>query len=681
MTAEGTGRTATVEIENIGGIDRRRVEFDEGITILAGENATNRTSMLRAIAGVCGSDLATLNASAQKGAVRLSLDGETYTRQLQRMDSGTVRYDGEPYLADATGPDRFAFLLANNETRQTVVTEGDLREVVMEPIDLTEIEREIDELREELDAVDEQLSRRERLRNDRLPDLRARRDRVQTELDEVEADVEATRTELAAADRDVEESRSQREDVEETLSALQGTRNELRETEQELAAERESLQSTKERLEEVEDELEALSPPDADHEELQRRRSELWDRRERLDEQIEQLQTLIDFNEEFQSSNGSLLDAVETAIDVDDAEGDRAQRLTEQLRDPATESLVCWTCGQTTTRADIAETVDALEQYRASLYEEYTDVDDQIEQIESEIEDVNEQTAARDRLVERRDRTQREIERAERTIDSLAEREADLREEVKDREATLASVETDAEYQRVIDLHKEVNELEVERDSLEGRLSDLEDEIETVESELAELSALEASRSRIQDELQERRTRIDRLERQTIESFNEHMETLLSRLGFANIERVWLECKEQSTAGRGDDETVFDLHVVRSRDDGTVFEDSVQNLSESERQVVALVFALAGNLAHEVHEQVPFMLLDSLEMIDATRKARLLEYFSEYHPYLVAVVLAEELQPVLAELDPTDVIEVGEDATGATDDTPESSDDTAESTT
>lgn len=672
MTAEETERTATVEIENIGGIDHCRVEFDEGVTILAGKNATNRTSILRAIAGVCGSDLATLNASAQEGSVWLSLDGESYTRQLQRTDSGAVRFDGEPYLADATGADHFAFLLANNETRQAVVTEGDLREVVMEPIDLAEIEREIDELRDELDAVDEQLSRREHLRNDRLPDLRARRDRVQTELDEVTADLEATRTELAAADRDIEESRAQREDVEETLSALQRTRNELRETEQELAAERESLQATRERLEEVEAELEELRPPDADHEELKRRRSELWDRREQLDEQIEQLQTLIDFNEEFQSGDVSLLDAVETAIDVDDTEGDRAQRLTEQLRDPAEESLVCWTCGQTTTRADIAETVDALEQYRASLYEEYTDVDDQIEQIEAEIERVNEQTAARDRLVERRDQAQREIERAERTIDSLAERKTDLREEVEDIEAKLASVETDTEYQRVIELHKEVTELEVERDSLEDRLSDIEDEIETVESEVTELSDLEASRSRIQDELQERRTRIDRLERQTIESFNEHMDTLLSRLGFENIERVWLERKERSTAGPGDDETVFDLHVVRSQDDGTVFEDSVRNLSESERQVVALVFALAGNLAHDVYEQVPFMLLDSLEMIDATRKARLLEHFSEYHPYLVAVVLSEELQPVLEELEPTDVIEVGTNTPDTTADTAES---------
>jgi len=669
---EGKGKTAAVEIENIGGIEHRKIEFDEGITLLAGENATNRTSILQAIAGVCGSDLTTLNASAQEGFIRLLLDGETYTRRLIRTESGTVRFEGDPYLDNATGPNLFAFLLANNETRQTVVTEGDLREIVMEPIDLAEIEREITELRDELDAVDEQLQRRKHLKEERLPDLRAQRDPLKEELAEVEAKLEAKRADLAAADRDVVESRSKREAVEETLSEFQRTRNKIQETEQELEAERESLQSFRERLEEIKAKRRELNPPEADRDELQRQRSELWDRKEQLDEQMQQLKTLIDFNEELQSGDASLLDAIESAVDVD-TEENRAERLTEQLRDPDGENVVCWTCGQPTSRADIEETVGALEQYRASLHQEYTDVDDRIERIESEIERLNEQTATRDRLIERRDQTEQEIEQIERTIDSLEERKDDLIDDLDDLEAKLESIETDGEYQRVIDLHKTVNELEVKRDSLQERLSELEDEIETVELEVSDLSDLESTRSRIRNELQERRTRIDRLEQQTIESFNEHMEALLERLNFANIERVWLERKERSTTGRSDDEIIFDLHVVRSRADGTVFEDSVRNLSESERQVVALVFALAGNLAHEVYDQVPFMLLDSLEMIDATRKARLLEHFSQYHPYLIAVVLSEELQPVLEDLEPTDVIEITQDPVGSATQTRKSS--------
>lgn len=56
----------------------------------------------------------------------------------------------------------------------------------------------------------------------------------------------------------------------------------------------------------------------------------------------------------------------------------------------------------------------------------------------------------------------------------------------------------------------------------------------------------------------------------------------------------------------------FDLHIVRSTESGTTYEDTVDNLSESEREVTGLMFALAGYLVHDIHETVPFMLLDSM---------------------------------------------------------------------
>jgi hypothetical protein len=47
--------------------------------------------------------------------------------------------------------------------------------------------------------------------------------------------------------------------------------------------------------------------------------------------------------------------------------------------------------------------------------------------------------------------------------------------------------------------------------------------------------------------------------------------------------------------------------VVREDDGGKVYEDGVENLSESEKEVAGLVFALSGYLAHEVHEDLPFI--------------------------------------------------------------------------
>jgi len=54
------------------------------------------------------------------------------------------------------------------------------------------------------------------------------------------------------------------------------------------------------------------------------------------------------------------------------------------------------------------------------------------------------------------------------------------------------------------------------------------------------------------------------------------------------------------------------------------------------------VFALAGYLVHDVHETCPFMLLDSLEAIDAERIASLADYLEEFPDFLVIALLKED---------------------------------------
>lgn len=72
----------------------------------------------------------------------------------------------------------------------------------------------------------------------------------------------------------------------------------------------------------------------------------------------------------------------------------------------------------------------------------------------------------------------------------------------------------------------------------------------------------------------------------------------------------------------------------------------MDTLSESEREVVGLVLALAGYLVHEVHTAVPFVLLDSLEAIDASRINDLLDYFSSYASYLVVALLPADADAI-----------------------------------
>ena len=175
--------------------------------------------------------------------------------------------------------------------------------------------------------------------------------------------------------------------------------------------------------------------------------------------------------------------------------------------------------------------------------------------------------------------------------------------------------------------------------------------ITTIKERLEEEPDLESRREEINDEIESLRTKIERIEQQAIEEFNDHMDTVLELLEYGNLERIWLERTETEVreGRRKVTKSVFDLHIVRQSTGGTTYEDTVEHLSESEREVTGLIFALAGYLAHNVYETVPFMLLDSLEAIDSNRIATLIEYFGEYSDYLVVALLPEDASSVDAD--------------------------------
>ena len=97
--SRATEEHAELTVENVGGIDATQIAFSPGVTSLTGRNATNRTSLLQALMATLGSDHVSLKGDADYGEVSLTLDGETYTRTLDRRN-GTGVFDGDPYLED-----------------------------------------------------------------------------------------------------------------------------------------------------------------------------------------------------------------------------------------------------------------------------------------------------------------------------------------------------------------------------------------------------------------------------------------------------------------------------------------------------------------------------------------------------------------------------------------------------
>jgi len=635
MDATQLETEAKLTVESIGGIDRTEVTFEPGITILAGRNATNRTSLLQALMAAMGSDDVSLKADADEGRVGLELDGESYTRRLAR-ENGTVTLAGDPYLEDSTLADLFAFLLESNEARRAVTTGADLRDILMRPIDTDEIQAEIDRLLDQRRQVSDELDELDDLKG-RLPALEEQRTQLQDQIAETEAELQEIEAEIEARDADVEEGREEQEEVEAKLEELRETRAELDDVRYDLETEQKSLESLRGEQRDLEREYEAVTETSADRlEELEQRIDRLRTKKQESETELADIQSVIQFNEE------RLEEGVEPfAGAFGDDTGSEA--VTDELL-PET-SLTCWTCGSDIERTQIETTIERLQERSQEFVSDINDIDDELAELTEQRRELQQQRRRRETLTRRQQEIDAEIEQTENRIEELTGRRDALRDEVEAIESDVEALENEA-YDEILGLHKDANQLEYELGQLETDLERVEDNITSLEDRLADEAELQTRREELTEEIEGLRTRIERIEKDAVEEFNDHMETVLELLEYDNLARIWLERRETEVReGRQTvSKRVFDLHVVRQTDAGTTYEDTVENLSESERAVTGLVFALAGYLAHEVHEVVPVMVLDSLEAIDSARIATLVEYLQEYAEYLVVALLAEDAE-------------------------------------
>ncbi|ELZ09709.1 kinetochore-Ndc80 subunit SPC25 [Natrinema thermotolerans DSM 11552] len=635
---ESVTSSITVAAENIGGIDSTEVTLAPGVNVLTGRNATNRTSFLQTIMAALGSRRSSLKGDADDGRVELTFDDERYMRSLTRRN-GEVVFDGDPYLDEPELADLFAFLLESNEARRAVRSGDDLREIIMRPIDTDEIEAEIDRLEAEKRDLDGRLEELAQLDSE-LPDLESDRVALADEIEATEERIADLEAELEAFDLDVEASRERKDAIESAFADLQEARTDLESIEYDLETERESRAELEAERDDLAAELEAFDDDPESPDRLEGRVQELRDRKRSLDTTVSELQSVIRFNEERLAEDGFDVD-----LEVDDgAAADDDGDVTDQLLADS-DDVVCWTCGSRVDRDRIEATLDRLRSLRQRKLDERSDLQEQIDDLSDRRKELREQRQKRGEIETRLEAVEDELERRTDRIEAL---EADLEEQrarVEDLESDAETYEN-AEYGEVIDTHRDLNRLELELEDLEAERDEVEARIAEIEEKIEERSDLEERRETVEDELTDLRTRVDRIEENAVDAFNDHMDSILSILEYRNIDRIWIERRERTVreGRRKVSRTAFDLHIVRTTEDGRTYEDTVDHLSESEREVTGLVFALAGYLVHDVYEIVPFMLLDSLEAIDSNRIADLVAYFEEYVDCLVVALLREDAE-------------------------------------
>lgn len=637
MTPQQTSMVnGQIHVENVGGIEEVDVELAEGVTVLKGRNATNRTSLLEAIMAALGSENVSLKGDTDEGYVEFTFDGETYTRTLKRQN-GTVHFSGDPYLDDPELADLFAFLLESSEVRRSVARSEDLREIIMRPIDTDKINAEIERTKSEKQRVEEKLEEIESLKQ-QLPDLEKERTQLRNDIDDKREQLESKEAELNAADASVEETQEEKQELEEKLEALRNSRSDLEDIRFEIDNKNESIASLKQERNELESELDELpETPAGRRAELESEIEQLRRQKEKLEGEMNELQTTIQFNEDM--LNGSQNGTLETLKRQTDSSEDA---ITDQLVE---DTIVCWTCGTETERDQVEATLDQLRTLREEKLSEVRSIEDELSDLRDEKSTLSEQQRRRETIEEKLRELDSEIETRITKIEEKKERREELTDRIETLEAEVEELEQE-NFSELFELHREANQLEYELGRLEGKLEEVNDEIASIEAQIEEQDELEDERDNLTDQLEELRTRIERREREAIEQFNDHMETVLEILEYDNIERIWIERLEREVreGRRKVSKSKFEMHVIRTTESGTTYEDTIDHLSESERVVTGLVFALAGFLTHEVHELTPFMLLDSLEAIDAERISNLISYFKEHVPYLVVALLPEDAE-------------------------------------
>jgi len=636
-SAQVVGLDVTVRAQDIGGITETAVALEPGVNVLTGRNASNRTSFLQAIMAALGSDRVSLKADAEDARVELEFDDEIYTRTLERVD-GLVEFGGDPWTDDPADADLFCFLLESNEARQAVERGDDLRELIMRPVDTDAIRAEIESLESERRELESALEDRDRLDEEREA-LEERRDRLEEDLAAKRSALEEQESAIDAASAELEASRERKAELEAKLQELRDHRSTWESLGTQVQTERATAEELREELREVETELEAHDEVDgADAAALESRREELRERKRRLDTRINQLQSLIEFNEDAIAGG----DGPVKVLGSDDG----VERVTDQLL-PEEATVRCWTCGNETSLAHVEETLAELRERRTELVRARSEVANELESVVDQLNALAEREQHREELARRREDLEAELDDIEMAVASLKERRDEVAEAVDRVEAEVDELR-EAENEELIELHADANALALEVEQLEGELDEVERSLASTVDRLEELASLEEERATVADRLEAARTRIERVEDEAIETFNEQMEQVLKVLGYENLERIWIERTEREIRNgrRIERRGTFDLHVVRTTDDGAVYEDTVDHLSESEREVTGLVFALAGYLAHDLHESIPFMLLDSIEAIDSDRIGTLVDYLDEYAPYLVVALLPEDAAAV-----------------------------------
>lgn len=195
----------SITISNVGGIDHFEQTFSDPVTIITGSNASNKTSLLKAIAFGFGRSTVPIRSGASEARVELEMDDRHVVRTAEPKGKG-IAISGDALLEDdAELFERFGCLLEFNEIRQAIREGRSVENLLKEPMDLNAFEEERSSYLEQKHTLKEEVS----------------------QLTDTEQEIESRKKELASTREQIEELEAQLDGLREQQAESTGDDEEI----------------------------------------------------------------------------------------------------------------------------------------------------------------------------------------------------------------------------------------------------------------------------------------------------------------------------------------------------------------------------------------------------------------------------------------------------------------------
>jgi predicted nucleic acid-binding Zn-ribbon protein len=584
-------------IENIAGIRHGSATIEPGLNIVQASNFRGKSSFMASIQTAMGSTGQykdhLLTEGSDAGSVVLQTDTDSYEVTITReRDNRKVR-SGTPYLSDKTDQvcaRLFAFLGEDNPIRKAVRNGEDLTQYLQAPLDIEDVDAQIQTVKQKLDAVENQITDAKEAASE-LP-------AVQQEVTQLENDLEdlrETRDELQTENLD----NQRKDDLSDQLSAsksnLQNVSNKIRQLESQIERKTERKKDRQSKLDELE--VPSDSSETVDVEAKQQRITELNDH--------------IQLIEDLYHANRNMLE-----------DGD-LDLITDVTRTVSGDDITCWLCGETAMKGELEANIDDLQEPLKQLRTDKNNLENEITEFEQKQRAIKQKSTQKYRLDQEIKQLSADIQDRKGELQGYTAKKETLEKEVK--ELVDKVEQTESQY------NEELTDVKTELRTKEAKLERARERLHKLDEQKDDLEALGERKDEYQDEIESLRNRKTNTQYELKDEFDTAINDIIDRFA-PGFDHAHFDIK---TDLQGEIEG-FELNIARGGQKTTV-----DALSEGEVELIGVAVALAGYRVYDVDERTPIILIDGISQLASEHLRSLIKYLEDTTETLVTTAYPE----------------------------------------